>query len=129
MGLDTPGELQNWNEVASILLDAKSLTPRAGQNPVIPMLAGETVRFATGSNPVRVAILQPPLSDENLLRTVNRSRLLRFMNSEKAVAEQLTVIIPTLNEAPNIQPLLARIFEQSSAALQIEVLFVDDGST
>lgn len=44
-------------------------------------------------------------------------------------AEQLTIIIPTLNEAANIQPLLARIFEQDSANLRIEVLFVDDGST
>ena len=44
-------------------------------------------------------------------------------------AEQLTIIIPTLNEAANIQPLLARIFEQNSATLQIEVLFVDDGSS
>lgn len=43
--------------------------------------------------------------------------------------EQLTIIIPTLNEAANIQPLLARIFEQNSAALQIEVVFVDDGSS
>jgi len=51
------------------------------------------------------------------------------MNLPDALAEQLTVIIPTLNEAANIQPLLARIFEQGSAALQIEVLVVDDGST
>jgi dolichol-phosphate mannosyltransferase len=51
------------------------------------------------------------------------------MNLQEALAEQLTVIVPTLNEAANIQPLLCRIFEQSSAALQIEVLFVDDGST
>ncbi|HSP46117.1 MAG TPA: glycosyltransferase, partial [Chthoniobacterales bacterium] len=42
---------------------------------------------------------------------------------------QLTVIVPTLNEADNIEPLLDRIFEQSSAALPIEVLIVDDGST
>lgn len=45
------------------------------------------------------------------------------------MAEQLTVIVPTLNEEANIQPLLARIFEQNTAALQIEVLIVDDGST
>lgn len=44
-------------------------------------------------------------------------------------AEQLTIIIPTLNEAANIQPLLARILEHESANLKIEVLFVDDGST
>jgi len=44
-------------------------------------------------------------------------------------AEQLTVIVPTLNEAANIQPLLTRIFEQNTAALEIEVLIVDDGST
>jgi len=43
--------------------------------------------------------------------------------------EQLTIIIPTLNEAENIDPLIARIFEQSSAAFSIEVLMVDDGST
>jgi dolichol-phosphate mannosyltransferase len=51
------------------------------------------------------------------------------MSLHDAAAEQLTVIVPTLNEAANIQPLLARILEQSSAALQIEVLIVDDGST
>ena len=44
-------------------------------------------------------------------------------------ADQLTIIIPTINEADNIQPLLERIFEETSAALQLEVLFVDDGST
>jgi dolichol-phosphate mannosyltransferase len=44
-------------------------------------------------------------------------------------ADQLTIIVPTLNEADNIQPLLDRIFEETSAALGIEVLFVDDGST
>jgi dolichol-phosphate mannosyltransferase len=43
--------------------------------------------------------------------------------------EQLTVIVPTLNEAENIQLLLSRIFEQSSTGLSIEVLVVDDGST
>jgi dolichol-phosphate mannosyltransferase len=43
--------------------------------------------------------------------------------------EQLSVIVPTLNEADNIQPLLDRVFEQSSTALSIEVLIVDDGST
>jgi dolichol-phosphate mannosyltransferase len=48
---------------------------------------------------------------------------------ERVATEQLTVIVPTLNEAANIQPLLARIFAQSSAALQVEVLIVDDGST
>ena len=51
------------------------------------------------------------------------------MNLQNALAEQLTVIVPTLNEGANIQPLLARIFEQSSSVLQIEVLVVDDGST
>ena len=51
------------------------------------------------------------------------------MNLQDAMAEQLTVIVPSLNEAANIQPLLDRVFEQSSAALQIEVLIVDDGST
>jgi dolichol-phosphate mannosyltransferase len=44
-------------------------------------------------------------------------------------ADQLTIIVPTINEAENIQPLLDRIFEETSAALQVEVLFVDDGST
>jgi dolichol-phosphate mannosyltransferase len=44
-------------------------------------------------------------------------------------ADQLTIIVPTLNEADNIQPLLERIFEETSAALLLEVLFVDDGST
>jgi dolichol-phosphate mannosyltransferase len=51
------------------------------------------------------------------------------MSLHDTAAEQLTLIVPTLNEAANIRPLLNRIFEQSSAQLQIEVLFVDDGST
>jgi len=51
------------------------------------------------------------------------------MSLHDTAAEQLTVVVPTLNEAANVQLLLARIFEQSSAALQIEVLLVDDGST
>lgn len=51
------------------------------------------------------------------------------MNSSSPAVEQLTVIVPTLNEAENIEPLLSRIFEQSSPAFQLEVLFVDDGST
>jgi dolichol-phosphate mannosyltransferase len=51
------------------------------------------------------------------------------MNLPEAAGKKLTVIVPTLNEADNVEPLLARIFEQSSAALQIEVLIVDDGST
>ncbi|MEY2521128.1 MAG: dolichol-phosphate mannosyltransferase [Verrucomicrobiota bacterium] len=41
----------------------------------------------------------------------------------------LTIIVPTLNEADNIQPLLERISEETSGTLGIEVLFVDDGST
>jgi dolichol-phosphate mannosyltransferase len=52
-----------------------------------------------------------------------------FMSLHDTAAEQLTVIVPTLNEAANIRPLVNRIFEQSSAQVQIEVLFVDDGST
>ncbi|MEN3369354.1 MAG: dolichol-phosphate mannosyltransferase [Verrucomicrobiota bacterium] len=44
-------------------------------------------------------------------------------------ADQLTIIVPTINEADNIEPLLDRIFEETSVALGIEVLFVDDGST
>ncbi|MEP6698172.1 MAG: polyprenol monophosphomannose synthase [Verrucomicrobiota bacterium] len=50
------------------------------------------------------------------------------MNLQNAITEKLTVIIPTLNEVDNIEPLAARIFEQSSAARPIEILFVDDGS-
>ena len=51
------------------------------------------------------------------------------MSLQNSLAEQLTVIIPTLNEAGNIEPLVDRICEQKSAALHIEILFVDDGST
>ena len=40
----------------------------------------------------------------------------------------LTIIVPTLNEAENIQPLLTRIFRQDLGAVTIQVLFVDDGS-
>jgi len=51
------------------------------------------------------------------------------MNSAPAAAELVTVIVPTLNEADNIEPLLTRILEQISPALRLEVLFVDDRST
>lgn len=44
-------------------------------------------------------------------------------------AKPITVIIPTLNEAANIEPLLERVFAQRSATFDPEVLFVDDGSS
>src|SRR5712671_434864 len=49
--------------------------------------------------------------------------------SELSDTEHVTVIVPTLNEVENIEPLLAGILQQTSATLSIEVLFVDDGST
>jgi len=53
----------------------------------------------------------------------------RLMKLQDTATEHLTVIAPTLNEAANVQPLLARVFKQSSTAPQIEVLIVDYGST
>ena len=44
-------------------------------------------------------------------------------------AKGLTVIVPTLNEAANVEPLLDRIFGGRNAELVTEALFVDDGST
>jgi dolichol-phosphate mannosyltransferase len=41
---------------------------------------------------------------------------------------ELAVIIPTFNERPNIQPLLARL-ERTLEAINWEVIFVDDDST
>ncbi len=42
----------------------------------------------------------------------------------------VSVVIPTLNEAANIEPLLERIFRvRDSHALDLEVVFVDDDST
>src|SRR4051812_30974006 len=46
-----------------------------------------------------------------------------------ASRKSVTVVIPTLNEAENIQSLLTRIFSDNNSSLQLEVLFVDDGST
>ncbi len=43
---------------------------------------------------------------------------------------RLSVIVPTLNEAENIDPLLGAIFDHGArSALDLEVLVVDDGST
>jgi dolichol-phosphate mannosyltransferase len=87
------------------------------------------VSMPTHAHRLRLPPHQPRSCCEKLSRAVDRSSKHRPMNPPNASAEQLTVIIPTLNEAANIQRLVARIFEQNSAALQIEVLFVDDGST
>ncbi|MFL6515394.1 MAG: polyprenol monophosphomannose synthase [Chthoniobacterales bacterium] len=43
--------------------------------------------------------------------------------------KSVTVVIPTLNEAENIEPLLNQIFSDGNSSLRLEVLFVDDGST
>jgi dolichol-phosphate mannosyltransferase len=75
---------------------------------------------------------QPPSSAGNLRNlwwTVDRCRHPRLMKLHDPAGEHLTVIVPTLNEEANIEPLVTRILAQSSAALQIEILVVDDGST
>jgi dolichol-phosphate mannosyltransferase len=51
------------------------------------------------------------------------------VNGLQRFAEKVTVVIPTLNEAGNVEPLLDQIFSQRNPSLEIEVLFVDDGST
>jgi dolichol-phosphate mannosyltransferase len=50
--------------------------------------------------------------------------------TEKSVGSslELTVVIPTLNEAGNVEPLLDRL-EVVLAGIEWEVIFVDDGST
>ena len=40
-----------------------------------------------------------------------------------------SLIIPTLNEAENIDPLLSGIFSFDTSGSQFEVIIVDDGST
>ena len=60
---------------------------------------------------------------------INQFQPSESCDAHKVEKEQLTVIVPTLNEASNIRPLLTKIFEQNSPALEIEVLIVDDGST
>jgi glycosyltransferase involved in cell wall biosynthesis len=42
---------------------------------------------------------------------------------------RLSVVIPVYNEAGTILPLISRVRAQGTAALQIELLVVDDGST
>ena len=59
----------------------------------------------------------------------SRAKDAPFNRHRTLKTESLTVIVPTLNEADNIDALLSRIFAQSSPALSIEVLVVDDGST
>ena len=44
-------------------------------------------------------------------------------------AVQFSVVIPTLNEADNIDPLLTRVFALDLPAESFEIIFVDDGST
>ena len=41
---------------------------------------------------------------------------------------ELTVVIPTLNEVDNVEPLLERI-SHALAGVEWEAMFVDDGST
>ncbi|MEO8768030.1 MAG: glycosyltransferase, partial [Nitrosospira sp.] len=41
---------------------------------------------------------------------------------------QFSVVIPTLNEAGSIDPLLTRLFALELAPGSFEVIFVDDGS-
>ena len=41
---------------------------------------------------------------------------------------RFSVVVPTLNEADNIDPLLTRLFALDLPADSFEVIFVDDGS-
>ena len=49
--------------------------------------------------------------------------------SAEADSGCISIIVPTLNEAGNIDPLLSAIFEQSRSDLKFEVLIADGGST
>ena len=52
-----------------------------------------------------------------------------MVQSEKFIPA-VSIVIPTLNEAENIYPLLTRIFEVAqTSGLSIEVVIVDDSST
>src|SRR6266542_1798332 len=44
--LDTTVELQRWYDIATVVFVGKSLTAHGGQNPVEPILAGQSVVFA-----------------------------------------------------------------------------------
>jgi dolichol-phosphate mannosyltransferase len=53
-----------------------------------------------------------------------------FMTQSEKSIPAVSVVIPTLNEAENIHPLLTRIFETAQASqLSLEVVIVDDSST
>src|SRR5262249_44085420 len=41
---------------------------------------------------------------------------------------RVAVIVPTLNEVENIDPLLSAVLAQANATLSLEVIVVDDGS-
>ena len=49
------------------------------------------------------------------------------MTSESPPAESVSIIIPTLNEADNIEPLVSQI--DATGVPVREILFVDGGST
>ncbi len=52
------------------------------------------------------------------------------MNQHQLKPPQVSIVIPTLNEAENIYPLLTRIFDmQKMADVSLEVVIVDDSST
>ena len=42
---------------------------------------------------------------------------------------QFSVMVPTLNEADNIDPLITRLFALDLAPGSFEIIFVDDGSS
>lgn len=56
-----------------------------------------------------------------------RRGILAYLRRLPLCPTMISIIIPTLNEAENIEPLVRQIIE--SAAPPIEIIFVDDGST
>lgn len=51
------------------------------------------------------------------------------MQASETDTPQLSIVVPTLNEAGNIDNLLKAVFQTTQGTLNIEVIVVDDGST
>ena len=46
-----------------------------------------------------------------------------------SAARHISVVVPTLNEAENVDALIGAVLAEASAQLQIELLIADGGST
>ncbi|MFI5223435.1 MAG: glycosyltransferase, partial [Nitrospirales bacterium] len=74
--------------------------------------------FRTGTHPP-FAIIEAKLSERNMHGTAPSS----------PSNYRISIIVPTLNEAENVDALIGEIFGATSSLGQVEIIVVDDGST